>query len=429
MSDAKRLARGFRLAEWMVKPEDGSLTSAETSIRLEPQLMDLLVFLCSRAGQVVPKQDVLDTIWGGRFVSDDTIKGSFYQLRKALGDNPREPHILETLPKRGYRILVSPVPIDTDSGLYGKGRAALASETNPAALKQARLYFEKFLESEPEHPGALAGLARTFIMMAALGFEGDLWRSAKTAASRAIELDPKLAEAHLVLAAVRAIFDHDLAAAIREFDAALELNPGDSITLRWRARVRSAQGSHDAAVADVRQAVDADPLSVPARRDLLEILFIARRYNNVAEEAARLFALAPSAADVHLGMVWVHCVQNQPRQAFDAFIAGLQSLGVAAAQIEQARGEFAREGMPRVLHLWASLLENEASIGQKTQNDLLVLYSLLAETDRSFRLIDASIERGNPFLLSLAESPVFDNLRADPRYEGCITRLGLKRTP
>src|ERR1041385_4936552 len=98
-----RLLAGFRLAEWIVRPEDGSISSAGCTMRLEPLLMDVLVFLCSRAVQVVPKQDVLNTVWGGRFVSDETVKGSFYQLRKALGDNPRQPRFIETLPKRGYR--------------------------------------------------------------------------------------------------------------------------------------------------------------------------------------------------------------------------------------------------------------------------------------------------------------------------------------
>lgn len=152
MIDRKRLARGFRLAGWIVKPEDGSLTSGSVSTRLEPQLMDLLVYLCSRAREVVAKRDVLDAVWGGRFVSDDTVKSSFYQLRKALGDDSRAPKILETLPKRGYRILIDPEPLDAETSLFEKGRAALMAAADPAAFKQARLYLEKFLETGPDHP-------------------------------------------------------------------------------------------------------------------------------------------------------------------------------------------------------------------------------------------------------------------------------------
>ena len=68
------LLTGFRLGEWLVKPDDGSLVSSQRVTRLEPLLMELLVFLCSQAGQVVPKHDVLKNIWRNRFVSDGTVK-------------------------------------------------------------------------------------------------------------------------------------------------------------------------------------------------------------------------------------------------------------------------------------------------------------------------------------------------------------------
>src|SRR5579871_999444 len=131
MIERQRLAHGFRLAEWTVRPEDGSISSSTFSTRLEPQLMQLLVYLCSRAKQVVPKQDVVDAVWNGRFVSDETIKSSFHQLRKALGDNPRQPRFIETLPKRGYRISMEPQPlsgvtVSEAEELAKKGHAAVS---------------------------------------------------------------------------------------------------------------------------------------------------------------------------------------------------------------------------------------------------------------------------------------------------------------
>lgn len=426
MIERKRLARGFRLEEWIIRPEDGSLKSGEKSTRLEPLLMDLLVYLCSRAGEVIPKDDVLNTIWGGRFVSDDTIKGSFYQLRKTLGDDPREPRFIETLPKRGYRMRTVPVPLEPASDLLAKGQAALASESNPAALKQAALYFERFLESEGEHAAALAGLARAYISLAILGAPGDLWSRAKSAAQRATELDAKFGEARLAMAAIRAVMEHDPQGALAEMDTAPDLNT-DPVALRWRARLLAAVGQGDRAVADARRAVELDSLSVPARRDLVEVLFLTRRYRELESEAQRLFELAPSAADVHLGMVWVNAVQGRDREAFDAYERGLHALGIPPAQIEQAREAFRRGGLPEILRLWAALLESAAAIGQKTHNDLLVLYALAGDADRSFAMIEASFVTGNPFLLNLAESPVFDKLRGDARYEQWLRGLGLKK--
>ena len=106
MTERHRLLTGFRLGEWLVKPDDGSLISSQRVTRLEPLPMELLVFLCSHAGKVVSKPDVLRHIWPNRFVSDGTVKASFYQLRQALGDSPRKPRFIETLHKRGYHVLM-----------------------------------------------------------------------------------------------------------------------------------------------------------------------------------------------------------------------------------------------------------------------------------------------------------------------------------
>ncbi|MEW6367571.1 MAG: winged helix-turn-helix domain-containing protein [Acidobacteriota bacterium] len=99
--------KAFRLGEWLAQPNDCTLRSADCTRRVEPQLMDLLVFLASRAGQVVTRQDILDGVWGGTAVSEDSITTSIYQLRRALGDDAHSPRFIETIPKRGYRLLVA----------------------------------------------------------------------------------------------------------------------------------------------------------------------------------------------------------------------------------------------------------------------------------------------------------------------------------
>jgi DNA-binding winged helix-turn-helix (wHTH) protein len=435
MHDRQKLLSGFRLSEWTVRPDDGSLTSAASSTRLEPLLMELLVFLSSRAGQVVPKQDVLDAVWGGRFVSDETVKGSFYQLRKALGDNPRQPRFIETLPKRGYRILVDPQPLEPApqskasaeaQDLYAKGHAALSEQPNPASLKQAKLYFERATESDPSNAAAFAGLARTYILMVSLGLGrgGEFLPRAKAAATRANELDGKLAEAHLTLGVVRFVEDHDFASAASEFLLAIQLHPADPLAHAWYARFLSSQGRHDEAVAESRRGLEADPLSLVARRELLEILFAARRYDEMIAEAYQLCELNPAASEVLLGMVWVYWLQKKDQQAFDAFLAGIQAIGVAPPMLDQARETFLRGGIQAILRLWVQVLEQQAAVGQKTQIDLLVLHALLGDNDRCFQLLDTGFEERHPYLMSLPVSPVFDGLRSDPRYLPFTARLG-----
>ncbi len=91
MPDKNELPEAFRLGEWLVRPDDGSLRSGDTLRRLEPQAMDLLVYLAERGGEVVSRQEILDAIWHGRLVSEDALTGSISQIRKALGDEARVP--------------------------------------------------------------------------------------------------------------------------------------------------------------------------------------------------------------------------------------------------------------------------------------------------------------------------------------------------
>jgi TolB-like protein/DNA-binding winged helix-turn-helix (wHTH) protein/Tfp pilus assembly protein PilF len=101
-------AASFRLGEWVVHPGEGSLRSSRASRRLEPQLMKLLVCLASQAGKVVTKREIIDTVWDGQVTTNDAVAAAIYSLRKALGDEARRPRYVETIPKRGYRVLSIP---------------------------------------------------------------------------------------------------------------------------------------------------------------------------------------------------------------------------------------------------------------------------------------------------------------------------------
>jgi DNA-binding winged helix-turn-helix (wHTH) protein len=90
---------------WIADPRSGELERGGKRIRLEPKLMEVLVLLHGHRGEVVSKQQLLETVWEDCFVTDDVIWRSISVLRRVLGDDPRRPRIIETLPRRGYRYL------------------------------------------------------------------------------------------------------------------------------------------------------------------------------------------------------------------------------------------------------------------------------------------------------------------------------------
>jgi DNA-binding winged helix-turn-helix (wHTH) protein/Flp pilus assembly protein TadD len=95
----------FRLGRWVVQPSLNSITLNGTITRLEPKAMEVLVCLAEHAGNVVSKEQLIGKVWTDLFVSDDVLTRCISDLRRALDDNPKAPQVIETIPKRGYRLL------------------------------------------------------------------------------------------------------------------------------------------------------------------------------------------------------------------------------------------------------------------------------------------------------------------------------------
>ena len=101
-------AQPFRVGPWLVEPKACLLTSADSIIKLRPQLVDLLVCLARRAGEIVLKEEILAEVWAGQFVAESALSRCIAELRQTLGDEAQAPRYIETITKRGYR-LVAPV--------------------------------------------------------------------------------------------------------------------------------------------------------------------------------------------------------------------------------------------------------------------------------------------------------------------------------
>jgi adenylate cyclase len=103
-----QLSRPFMLWDWVVAPARGEFRRNGITERVEPKAMEVLVFLAQHPGEVVTRDDLERHVWRGALVGYDAVTNTVLKLRKALGDDAREPSIIATIPKRGYR-LVAPV--------------------------------------------------------------------------------------------------------------------------------------------------------------------------------------------------------------------------------------------------------------------------------------------------------------------------------
>lgn len=99
------LNAGFYIEEWQVEPLQCTLQRDGEVTRIEPKVMDVLVCLAAEAGQVVRRDDILERVWGDVVVSEEVLTRCISELRSSLGDTSKTRRYIQTLPKRGYRLL------------------------------------------------------------------------------------------------------------------------------------------------------------------------------------------------------------------------------------------------------------------------------------------------------------------------------------
>lgn len=100
-----------RFGEFELDQANARLLRGAAQVALAPTPFDLLCALARQPGTMLTKHALLDVVWGHRFVSDSVLKGAISDIRTALGDDPRQPRIIETIPRRGYRFVARPVAV------------------------------------------------------------------------------------------------------------------------------------------------------------------------------------------------------------------------------------------------------------------------------------------------------------------------------
>ncbi len=101
----KGLEAGFRIGDAEIRPMEGLIIGPAGRVRIEPKSMAVLVELASHAGEVCSREQIQAKVWPRGFTTDDVLTRCIGQIRKALSDDPKKPRHLETLPRRGYRLL------------------------------------------------------------------------------------------------------------------------------------------------------------------------------------------------------------------------------------------------------------------------------------------------------------------------------------
>jgi len=103
------LLQGFYLNDLYVDPRSGKVSGRDGSMHLAPKAAEVLLVLGANAGELVTREDLIERVWGTDHGSDDALTRAISEIRHALADHHDQPRYVQTLPRRGYRLLVAPV--------------------------------------------------------------------------------------------------------------------------------------------------------------------------------------------------------------------------------------------------------------------------------------------------------------------------------
>lgn len=166
-------AEGFQLGPWQVFPSLGLLVHGGQRIRLEPKVMSLLEHLAQAAPQPLSREQLMAALWPQQIVGDDALARCVLKLRRALADDARAPTYLETIPKRGYRLLQSPASLTELSAVSRPDLRAVHGPGQQLEAPQQRPVEDAL---QPIWPGWQVALLSGLSVLLALAF---LWQDVR----------------------------------------------------------------------------------------------------------------------------------------------------------------------------------------------------------------------------------------------------------
>lgn len=246
---------------------------------------------------------------------------------------------------------------------------------------------------------------------------------ARAAALKALELDPRLAEAHAALGLVQTFWEWDWVAADRSFRQALALNAGNAEIHQYYSQHLSAAGRSDEAVAQARRALEMDPLSPRLSGQYARVLYLGRRYDDAIAQHRKTLTLDPNDYWAWFFMGIAYENKGLHHEAVEAIVRSqdIQGAKPLAAALQEG---YRRSGYRGALLAWVGNWEDAARQGRHVQwVSVAMLYARLGEKQKALDALDKAHDERSRALAYLLVEPQLDPLRAEPRFQDLARRI------
>jgi len=313
---------------------------------------------------------------------------------------------------------------------YLRGRFFFDRRT-PNDYKKAVAEFARATALDPNYALLYTGLADIYAMQAndENGEEREaLYEKSRTTATRALELDEGLAEAHTSLGWVKRLHDWDWAGSEREFKRALELNPNDVNAHQWYALLLATLGRLDEALSEIEQARDLAPLSKIVLRNYSSIRQFRREFERLPALAEQIVSLDDSQPANAIALSIAYTRTGNYAKAIETGEAYQASLGgiIGSSYIASIRAvAYARMGQDARSREMLEYLEKRARDDSENEYRLAMANAELGRAEQAIKHLQRCFSVHDDRLVWLPVEPCFDSLRTDARFQELLRKMKL----
>ncbi len=310
--------------------------------------------------------------------------------------------------------------------LYLKGRYYW-NKRSPEGLKKGIECFNQAIALDPNYALAYAGLADCHNMLGdyALMLPNQTFLKALTAATKALELDDKLAEAHASLALAKLYYEWDFPGAEKEFQRALELNPNYATGHQWYGEYFMMMGRYDESLAEMKRALELDPLSLIINTAVGYALWNARRYDEAIDELQKTLELDPKFLPAIAFLDMAYERKGKEQEFIATYEKEMILSGYSQSEAAAFKEVYAKSG---IRGFWLKSLQwlkgEQVKRSYLAPIHMALAYVFLGEKDQAFEWLEKAYAERSGWMVHLKVDPRFDSLRSDPRFADLVRRVG-----
>jgi TolB-like protein/DNA-binding winged helix-turn-helix (wHTH) protein/Tfp pilus assembly protein PilF len=289
-----------------------------------------------------------------------------------------------------------------------------------AGLRKAIESFNEAIALDASYAPAYAGVADSYALLGSNFYDAipprEAMPLARTAARKALELDPHLAEAHTSLAYVLMVYDWDLSAAEKEFRQAFRSNPGYATAHHWYGHYLLAAGQPEQALAEMKQAQALDPLSLPVNVGVGWCSYFARRYDEAIAQYWEALELEPDFALAHQALAMALERKGAYTEAIAEFRKAVALSGGSAGTLASLGHACAMAGAAADAQAQLDRLEELSRRRYVPAIYRALIYLGLRDKERAAAWLAKAYEERSEYFIYYRLDPGFDPFRSDKRF-------------